>query len=85
LPPGHAAFAAVPDSDRDGRADEWTEAAMSHGHDHHHDHHQDHDGPAEVPAVLDPAVPDGDLSPGELSRRGLLRNAGLRCEPAGGG
>jgi hypothetical protein len=43
---------------------------MGHGHHHHH-----HD--AELPAALDLSTPDGELAPGDLSRRGFLRNAGL--------
>ncbi len=38
-----------------------------HDHDHHH---------GEVPAAADLSIPDRDLSPGELSRRSLLRGAG---------
>lgn len=45
---------------------------------HHHDHH-DHDDAAdgELSPALDTSVPDGELSPDELSRRSLLRRAGL--------
>jgi hypothetical protein len=53
---------------------------MGHGHPHHHDHDhgQDHaavsagDNPA-----LDLSVPDEELSPTDLSRRGFLRGAGV--------
>ncbi|PRY23955.1 histidinol-phosphatase [Pseudosporangium ferrugineum] len=45
---------------------------MSHGH--HHHHHDDHD--PVVPA-LDAGVPDSELSPSDVSRRGFLRGAGL--------
>jgi PHP domain len=38
-----------------------------------HDHHVS----SELPAALDPAVPDSELSPSDLSRRGFLRSAGL--------
>lgn len=44
------------------------------GHDHSHEHH---DGAAELPQVLDPAVPDEALSPAEQTRRSFLRRAGL--------
>ena len=47
---------------------------MGHGHHHHHEH--DH-APADVPAALDLSVPDADLSPADVSRRGFLRGAGL--------
>jgi hypothetical protein len=47
---------------------------MGHGHHHHHDH--DH-SPADVPAALDLSVPDSELSPADVSRRGFLRGAGL--------
>jgi hypothetical protein len=43
------------------------------GHHHHHDHDHDH----EIQPVLDPAIPDSELSPSEVSRRGFLRSAGL--------
>ncbi len=46
---------------------------MGHAHAHHHGEHT----AADVPQVLNPAVPDEALSPGEVSRRGLLRGAGL--------
>ena len=39
------------------------------GHHHHHEH-------TELPPAADLSIPDGDLSPGELSRRSLLRRAG---------
>jgi hypothetical protein len=46
------------------------------GHDHGHGHH--HDGPeVQAPVWADPAIPDVELSPQALSRRSLLRNAGL--------
>ncbi|UCM87688.1 PHP domain-containing protein [Streptomyces marincola] len=47
-----------------------------HGHHHHHDH--DHGAESRpLPAAMDPAVPDSELSPDQLSRRGMLRRAGL--------
>lgn len=49
---------------------------MAHGH--HHDHAElAGGGTGEVPAALDPAVPDSELSAADLSRRGFLRGAGL--------
>ena len=51
---------------------------MGHGHPHHH-HHDSHEQEtgADVPPALDLSVPDGELSPADVSRRGFLRNAGL--------
>ncbi|MEU8231302.1 histidinol-phosphatase [Actinoplanes sp. NPDC048967] len=51
---------------------------MGHGH-HHHDHDHSHDagGAADVPPALDLSVPDSELSPADVSRRGFLRSAGL--------
>jgi hypothetical protein len=46
------------------------------GHGHHHDHPQE-DAGADVPAALDLSIPDGELSPADVSRRGFLRGAGL--------
>jgi hypothetical protein len=47
---------------------------MGHGHPHTHDHeHEDGD----LPAALDQSIPDTDLSPSDVSRRGFLRGAGL--------
>ncbi|MFC6017717.1 PHP domain-containing protein [Plantactinospora solaniradicis] len=48
---------------------------MGHGHPHHHDH--DHAADADVPPALDLSVPDSELSPADVSRRGFLRRAGL--------
>ncbi|GII24589.1 PHP domain-containing protein [Planosporangium mesophilum] len=48
---------------------------MGHSHPHHHNH--DHDVPAGLPPVLDTSIPDSELSPGEVSRRGFLRRAGI--------
>ncbi|MDT0266810.1 PHP domain-containing protein [Streptomyces sp. DSM 44915] len=57
---------------------------MGHGHHHGHHHHgHDHDhqhGATEqgaLPEALDLNVPDEELSPSQLSRRGMLRSAGL--------
>ena len=49
---------------------------MGHGHDHHHDHLLESAG-TDVPPALDLSVPDGELSPADVSRRGFLRSAGL--------
>ena len=43
---------------------------------HDHDHSQDTPG-ADVPPALDLSVPDSELSPSDVSRRGFLRGAGL--------
>jgi hypothetical protein len=48
---------------------------MGHGHPHDHDH--DHATGADLPAAMDMSVPDSELSPSDVSRRGFLRNAGL--------
>ncbi len=72
---------------------------MSHHHDgqphdldgqpHDHDGHaHDHDGhapasDAALPAWADAAVPDTELSPRQLSRRGVIRGAGLLGAGAG--
>jgi hypothetical protein len=48
---------------------------MGHGHHHDHEHH-DHAG-GDVPPALDLSVPDSELSPADVSRRGFLRGAGL--------
>ena len=42
------------------------------GHGHEHDHSQ-----VDAEPVLDPSVPDSELSPADVSRRGFLRRAGL--------
>src|SRR5262245_26680828 len=47
---------------------------MGHIHDHEHDH--GHTGIAGGDA-LDPGIPDSELSPGDVSRRGFLRSAGI--------
>ncbi|WP_129839849.1 PHP domain-containing protein [Streptomyces sp. RFCAC02] len=52
----------------------------SHGHDHDHEHghthgHGEDAGP--LPAAFDTAVPDSELTPDQLSRRSMLRRAGL--------
>ncbi|UQU63519.1 histidinol-phosphatase [Couchioplanes caeruleus] len=46
------------------------------GHGHHHDHDHPH-AAADVSPALDPHVPDSELSPADVSRRGFLRGAGL--------
>ncbi|MEO3744879.1 PHP domain-containing protein [Plantactinospora sp. B5E13] len=55
---------------------------MGHGHPHHHhdhshDHDHDHAVGGDLPAALDPTVPETELSPADRSRRSFLRNAGL--------
>ena len=55
---------------------------MSHGHSHTHGHEHTHDAdhaPAAEGAdvVFDLSVPDTELGPGQLARRGFLRRAGL--------
>ncbi|GAA0475547.1 histidinol-phosphatase [Paractinoplanes deccanensis] len=49
---------------------------MGHGHDHDHDHDHAHEGSDASPA-LDLSIPDSELSPSDVSRRGFLRGAGL--------
>jgi hypothetical protein len=49
---------------------------MGHGHPHDHDHDHGATG-GDVPPALDLSVPDSELSPSDVSRRGFLRNAGL--------
>ena len=48
---------------------------MGHTHPHEHPHEHDHDH--ELTPEADPSIPDAELSPAQLSRRGLLRGAGL--------
>ncbi|MFJ8577889.1 twin-arginine translocation signal domain-containing protein [Micromonospora sp. NPDC093277] len=50
---------------------------MGHGHTHHHHAHPEHAVGGDLPTALDTSVPDSELSPADLSRRGFLRNAGL--------
>jgi len=50
---------------------------MGHGHPHHHHAHPEHAAGGDLPTALDTSVPDSELSPADLSRRGFLRNAGL--------
>ncbi len=47
-----------------------------HGHTHDHEDHT-HDTSPSLPEVTDLTVPDEELSPTSLSRRQMLRNAGL--------
>ncbi|MEU6194739.1 PHP domain-containing protein [Streptomyces sp. NPDC047061] len=48
-----------------------------HGHPHHHHHHGDGDAASSLPPALDLSVPDEELTPGQLSRRSMLRRTGL--------
>jgi hypothetical protein len=53
---------------------------MGHGHHHDHPHPHTHDhehGPAADSPAMDLSVPDSDLSPSDLTRRGFLRSAGV--------
>ncbi|MFD3585493.1 PHP domain-containing protein [Streptomyces sp. NPDC058683] len=53
---------------------------MSHGHSHEHGHHHHHHTDADassLPPALDLSVPDEELTPGQLSRRSMLRRTGL--------
>jgi hypothetical protein len=49
---------------------------MGHGHDHDHSHDETIGGGNLEPA-LDLSIPDSELSPSDVSRRGFLRGAGL--------
>ncbi|SNY35022.1 twin-arginine translocation signal domain-containing protein [Paractinoplanes atraurantiacus] len=49
---------------------------MGHGHDHDHDHTHESAG-GDVAPALDLSIPDSELSPSDVSRRGFLRGAGL--------
>ena len=66
---------------------------MSHGRHHHHpghdhpherDHHDPRTGTGADPA-LDLAVPNSELNPGQLRRRGFLQAAGLLGAGIAGG
>lgn len=48
---------------------------MGHGHDHDHAH--EGAGAGDVTPALDLSIPDSELSPSDVSRRGFLRGAGL--------
>jgi hypothetical protein len=51
---------------------------MGHEHEHGpHTHTHATDDGVELPAWADPSVPESDLDPGGISRRNLLRSAGL--------
>ncbi|MFF5085178.1 histidinol-phosphatase [Actinoplanes sp. NPDC000266] len=49
---------------------------MGHGHDHDHDHTHESAG-GDIAPALDLSIPDSELSPSDVSRRGFLRGAGL--------
>ncbi len=48
-----------------------------HDHDHDHSHDHEHAQPADLPAALDLSIPDSELAPGDVTRRGFLRRAGV--------
>ncbi|MBB5791614.1 histidinol-phosphatase [Jiangella mangrovi] len=52
-----------------------------HGHDHHEHHHHPHDMSdaldTDTSVALDLSIDDSELSPTQLSRRGLFRSAGI--------
>ena len=53
---------------------------MGHGHQHHdhsHPHAHDHEHSVGESPAMDLSVPDEELSPSDLSRRGFLRGAGV--------
>ncbi|GAB3403982.1 CehA/McbA family metallohydrolase domain-containing protein [Flindersiella endophytica] len=50
---------------------------MGHHHPHDHVHDHEHDEAIAASAVFDTETPDSELAPEELSRRKLLRHAGL--------
>jgi hypothetical protein len=51
---------------------------MGHDHHHPHDHGHTHDHmEGETSPVLDLSIPDAELAPPQLARRGFLRRAGL--------
>ncbi|MFF4212429.1 PHP domain-containing protein [Streptomyces sp. NPDC001796] len=54
---------------------------MSHGHrhdhGHHHHHHHGSGDASSLPPALDTSIPDEELTPGQLSRRSMLRRTGL--------
>ena len=57
-----------------------TEHGHGHGHGHGHDHDHHHPNTeldASTLAALDESIPDSDLSPTQVSRRSLLRSAGI--------
>ncbi|MFI5895482.1 histidinol-phosphatase [Actinoplanes sp. NPDC051513] len=47
------------------------------GHDHDHDHSSESAGGGDLAPALDLSIPDSELSPSDVSRRGFLRGAGL--------
>ncbi|OLF18458.1 PHP domain-containing protein [Actinophytocola xanthii] len=50
---------------------------MCQDHDHEHAHDDPAGGAGDLPAAIDLSIPDSELDPEQLSRRGLLRGAGM--------
>jgi hypothetical protein len=48
-----------------------------HAHDHDHEHEHCDNDVGELPPALDVSIPDDELPPSALSRRSLLRAAGV--------
>lgn len=55
-----------------------------HTHDHSHDHAHNHTAAGDNP-VTDLSIPDSELAPGQLARRGFLRRAGIMGATLAGG
>ncbi|HEY0693685.1 MAG TPA: PHP domain-containing protein [Kribbella sp.] len=68
----------TPDHSHDHSHGPGTERGHGHGHGHDHDHHHPNtELDASTLAALDASIPDSDLSPTQVSRRSLLRSAGI--------
>src|SRR5436309_9608304 len=68
----------TPDHSHDHSHGPGTEHGHGHGHGHDHDHHHPNtELDASTLAALDESIPDSDLSPTQVSRRSLLRSAGI--------
>src|SRR5690242_17836827 len=50
---------------------------MGHGHSHHDHEHESGPATSDAGPALDLSIPDSELSPADVSRRGFLRGAGL--------